>query len=267
MSSANEKAPTQQKKRRSQNDYLKLGVRNIYKSLAAQQAANKKGKGKKGRGKKGEGEEQGKETAFALPSATAQQICKLVAIVVHSIAELAAANTRARNRQTVMPADIVFAISNKFLVLSELVPKEINYAREELCNLMLNSITDVLGKHKDDQNPSARSICTSENLGVRSVYAKGVLKKAAPNLMLSCNAIVALTVFIHFFTRYICFIAMRDQIKDGLSRLTHKHVQQAIRADRCLSPHFSHVRILNGYHYPNVYGKFSTGDRLNVHQH
>lgn len=256
MSTESTEAPTTtttiKKPRRSPNDYMRLGIRAIYMDIASQHKKTKKGK-------KGKKQEEG---AFALPEDTVQYVGKLIKIVVRQVVQSAVASTKGRKRNTIMPADVLYAVSNKFLVLSSLVPKSVNDQREEHHRQYVSKIAEAVSDAEKNPNKSARVICEDQGLRFRSVYSESVLRQAGASLKVSCDSIIALTVFIHYFARFLCFMSMRNQIRDNATRLRQKHVQQAIRADVCLSPHFSHVRILGGYHYPNAYGKISDGDEL-----
>lgn len=252
---------TIKKPRRSPNDYLRLGIRAIYADIAAQRKETKEGKNGRN-GEKGKKDKVQDEGAFALPDETAQYKSKLIKIVVRHIVLSAVGSTKARGRNTIMPADVLYAVSNKFLVSSNLVPKHVNDLREEHHQQYVVKITEAVKAAEKQPYKSARVICKEQGLRFRSVFSENALRHAGPSLKVSRDSIVALTVFIHYFARFLCFMAMRNQIRDHVTRLRPKHVQQAIRGDLCLAPHYSHVRILGGYHYSNAYGKISDGDKL-----
>lgn len=256
MASENTETPAAtitKKSRRSPNDYLRLGVCAIYNSIAEQHKTTKKKK----RGTKPEGR------ALSIPKDTAKHVSKLLEIVVKDITRSATASTLARKRRTIMPVDVLYAVSNKFLISSALLSKHTNELLDEHSQQYVSKIKNAVDNARKVLQTPACVICEEQELSFRSVYSETALRQACSStLKVSRDSVIALTVFIHYFCRFICFMAVRNQIRDASPRLKVLHVQQAIRGTECLSPHFSRVRILGGYHYPNAYGKISDGDKL-----
>lgn len=241
------------KKKRLPNNYLKLGVQTTYVKLKDEITNSKKKKSRLNAKKK---------AVMTLSADTTSVICDLLDFVVRQIADSAVKCTRARKHKTIMPADIYYAMSNKFMILSSLVHQSVNAKRKNFREQLGTKISKANEKASSDSAKSAPIICHELDLNFRSVFSDSVLRKADDSLKVSRDSIIALTVFIHYFARYIVFSSLQNQMKEGTTRLRVKHVQHAIRSDECLSCHFGDVHMLGGHHYSNVYGKIKDSDQL-----